>query len=85
MSEHVVLEGYPRVWKYGNCFNKCHILRYKEFSSGRIVAFLTFLGRRIAKKETSKGPRIKFVSVLLENVNKGLRNQRLQEEESYAG
>jgi len=36
-----------------------------------MIALVAFLGRRIAREETSKGPRIQLVSVFLRDVDKG--------------
>ena len=44
-------------------FHKSYILGYKKFVSGMMIAFITLLNRRVAKKDTSKGPRINFILV----------------------
>jgi len=43
-----------------------------------MITLVAFLGRRIAKEETSKGPRIQLVSILLRNVDKGYTTKYLK-------
>lgn len=55
----------------GLIFHKSYIFRYKDLSGRRMIALVSLLSRRIAKKDAPKGLGVKFISMMFRYMDKG--------------